>query len=31
MVIDESGFRVYSGYADWGLNLLSVGKVCTFE
>ena len=30
-VLDESGFRAYYVRGGWGLNLLSVGKVCTFE
>ena len=31
VVLDESGFRAYCVRGGWGLNLLSVGKVCTFE
>ena len=26
VVLDESGFRVYCGSVDWGLNFLSVKR-----
>jgi len=27
VVLDESGFRAYCSYVDWGLNFLSVKDV----